>query len=319
MKEVWKPILIEDIHPHYAVSSYGRVYDLNKNKYLKCPYEGGGYKTVSMRIENYTQPRKTFTIHRLVALIFIDNPDKLPRVGHKDHNRENNKMENLYWATAKQIIERLPRSNISGNRIRKRNQLVAGVGVNDVDYNVRKWEVINGVQKIVWSCPFYIRWAEMLKRCYSDLLQKKFPTYIGCSVVEEWHRFSTFKAWMETHDWEGKHLDKDLLLKGNKIYGPNTCIFVDAKVNLFITEKSTNAGGWPVGVTFRKSSGKYMAYCWSVETRKSTYLGSFTTPEDAHKKWLDFKLQQAYDLANQQTDERVAKALIDRYKNYAFS
>ena len=108
---------------------------------------------------------------------------------------------------------------------------VYGVGTNDAGYAIQVMESVRGAngkpkQRIIWFCPFYRRWVHMLERCYSERYQEKKPTYIGCTVCEEWLRFSNFKSWMETQDWEGKHLDKDLLVEGNKIYSPDTCILV---------------------------------------------------------------------------------------------
>lgn len=121
---------------------------------------------------------------------------------------------------------------------------------------------------------------------------------------------------METQNWEGKHLDKDLLIKGNKTYSPNTCVFLDARINTFLTESGAGRGKFPIGVSLERESGKYVAQCWSIELGKNKKIGRFKTPEEAHKAWLAFKLEQAYTLAAQQTDERVSKALIERYENY---
>lgn len=137
---------------------------------------------------------------------------------------------------------------------------------------------------------------------------------MGCFVADEWLYFSRFKAWMETQDWQGKQLDKDILVQGNKVYSADFCVFVDKKVNTFITEKKSNKGEFPAGVDFHK--GKYRSQGRSVQTGKQEHLGCYDTPEEAHQVWLNFKLQQAVILADQQTDERVAKALIDRYENY---
>ena len=82
----------------------------------------------------------------------------------------------------------------------------------------------------------YDHWASMLKRCYS--CSDVNPSYVGCSVVEEWHNFQTFACWaMKNGFEEGLHLDKDIKVPGNKIYGPNTCLFVTAREN--IDEKNT--------------------------------------------------------------------------------
>ena len=72
-----------------------------------------------------------------------------------------------------------------------KNKLVYGVGINDVNYVIRIVEQLpktNGKrkEKLIWKCPFYSRWASMLERCYSKSLLEKYPSYIGCSVCEEW-------------------------------------------------------------------------------------------------------------------------------------
>lgn len=203
----------------------------------------------------------------------------------------------------------------------KRDVLVFDFGTNDVDYAVQRKETIgylDGKQKrkLVWMCPFYSKWTNMLRRCYSKQYQSRYPTYKDCTVITEWSLFSTFKAWMETQDWECKQLDKDILFPNNKIYSPETCVFVDARANSFIIESDATRGEWPIGVYFDKREGKFKAQCRSVITRKQEHLGYFTTPEEAHQAWLSFKLEQAYLLASEQSDKRIAKALIDKYKNY---
>lgn len=203
--------------------------------------------------------------------------------------------------------------------MRKKEKLVCGVGMNDADYQVQDCIITvdeNGKKsrKVIWRCPFYSKWADMLSRCYSAKSQKRRPTYKGCSVFEEWLLFSNFKAWMETQDWEGKHLDKDLLIMGNKIYSPETCVFVDRKVNQFLVEHTAAKGEYMIGVYWSKPNKKFKASC--NDGSGKLYLGYFNTELEAHQAWLSFKLEQAKILAAEQTDPRVAKALIDRYENY---
>ena len=64
--------------------------------------------------------------------------------------------------------------------------LVAGVGINDADYNVTLHDKETG-KCIIWSCPYYSRWKGMLVRCYSSNHKNKQPSYKGCTVCEEWH------------------------------------------------------------------------------------------------------------------------------------
>jgi hypothetical protein len=190
--------------------------------------------------------------------------------------------------------------------VRVRNKLLSGVGINDADYRVV--DASTG-----FRCPFYEAWASMLKRCYSEKFHIKHPTYIGCEVCEDWKVFSKFKLWMETQDWEGKQLDKDLLVMGNKVYSPTTCLFVSGDVNCFMTEKQSTNGPLPPGVAHRKDNGKYRAYC-SQHGKGLKHLGQYDTPEEAQRAYKLHKANLAIELADLQTDPRISAALLERYK-----
>lgn len=101
MKEVWKPIQIDLVQDRYAISTHGRVFDLQNQKYLNWSDNGAGYKIVGLQRKDKRNVAIRY-IHRLVALTFIENPLNLPQVGHKDHTRANNSVSNLYWTTPKQ-------------------------------------------------------------------------------------------------------------------------------------------------------------------------------------------------------------------------
>lgn len=200
----------------------------------------------------------------------------------------------------------------------KPKKMVCGVGLNDADYAVVKREeagYVNGKRKrkTVWVCKYHQTWVDMLKRCYSARLHKRHPTYIGCTVSKEWHTFSNFKAWMEKQDFEGKQLDKDLLFEGNKIYSADTCVFVSPMVNTFTVDRGNDRGEWLIGVDYHRSTGKFQARCCNPFSEKKEYLGLFTCEQQAHQAWLKRKLELAKELAAMQEDERVAKALINRY------
>lgn len=193
-------------------------------------------------------------------------------------------------------------------------RLIHGFGINDADYftQVKEYKIIDGKNKqlVVWSCPFHQRWKSIIERAYSEKWHKLYPTYIGCSVSEEWKYFSNFKAWMETQDWQGKHLDKDLLVVGNKIYGPDTCYFVDPEVNLFIVEKNKTKGLYATGVDFHK--GRFRARGFNSQKR-NVHLGYFDTEQEAHDAWKVNKSKEAFILAHKQTDSKVKEALLKRY------
>jgi len=200
----------------------------------------------------------------------------------------------------------------------KPKKLVFGVGNNNADYVVEKRETIGYVngkqkQKTVWICPYYRAWRDMLERSYSTKLQERYPTYIGCTVSNEWLAFSNFKSWMMDQDWEELHLDKDLLFEGNKLYSADTCVFVTQTVNKFTTDSGAARGEWLIGIYWDKPTEKFRAQCRNPFTKKQEHLGLFTCEQEAHNAWLKRKLELAHELAAIQTDERVVKALVDRY------
>lgn len=202
--------------------------------------------------------------------------------------------------------------------IMRPKKLVYGVGINDAGYVTQRFETIGYVsgeqkQKLVWRCPIYQTWQHMLARCYSSKYQEKKPTYRGCTVSDTWLTFSNFKAWMEKQDFEGKHLDKDLLFEGNKVYSADTCVFVTPSVNTFTIDRGAARGEWMIGASWHKRDGKFQANCKNPFTKKSEHLGLFSCELEAHQAWLKRKLELAHELAAIQTDPRVAKALIDRY------
>tara|TARA_R110000787_G_C13228745_1_gene426987 strand:+ start:78 stop:668 length:591 start_codon:yes stop_codon:yes gene_type:complete len=186
---------------------------------------------------------------------------------------------------------------------RKKPKLVCGVGINDADYVVQP--KIDG--KVV-CCNFYRAWRNMIQRCYSEKYQSLKPTYIGCTVTKEWLVFSVFKSWMEKQDWEGKSLDKDILIQSNKIYSSSTCIFVANSINNILTNSTSSRGKYPVGVHFFKSSGKYMSQCSGKEG--GAYLGCYDTPQEAHQAYKAAKYKRIAEIANQQS-EPLRTALLN--------
>lgn len=197
-------------------------------------------------------------------------------------------------------------------------KLIYGVGINDADYVVQIFETIGYAdgkrkRKLVWVCPYYQAWVNMLARCYSAKYQERRPTYKGCTVSEDWLTFSNFKGWMKEQNFEGMHLDKDLLFEGNKIYSPETCVFVSPLVNTFFSDRGAARGEWLIGVRWHKRDEKFVAQCGNPFTKKQEHLGYFTYEQQAHNAWRKRKLELARLLAAEQEDPRISKALIDRY------
>jgi len=193
------------------------------------------------------------------------------------------------------------------------SRLIQGFGINDANYNVTLQENINGRWVQTWRCPYYGVWRGVIARCRSSKALAVAPTYNGCTIYEPWSSFMTFRDWMMTQDWQGKQLDKDILFEGNKHYSPETCCFVDARVNTFIIERGVDRGEYPLGVHLYKRTGKFQAICSNPFTNTKEHLGYFITPEDAHLAWLERKYTHACSLAMTQDSLKVAEALVMRY------
>ena len=193
-------------------------------------------------------------------------------------------------------------------------RLFFGVGTLDVDYNVIKYfPRQKGKQKIEWVCPYYSKWRSLLKRCYSGLYKQKYPTYQDCLVCEEWLLFSNFKSWMEQQDWEGKELDKDLLIEGNKIYSPETCVFISQEINKFLIKSDAARGEYPLGVYMPKKGKLFEGRCRKGQGVRVN--SRFPTAQEAHRFWQENKIEYGMYLANQETNIKVKDALLKRVEN----
>lgn len=179
---------------------------------------------------------------------------------------------------------------------------IYGVGINDADYVISP--TVNGKRV---RCMFYQTWANMLKRCYCEKSRLNDPYYEGCSVDERWHRFMTFRKWMSNQNWEGNQLDKDILVQGNRIYSPETCIFISPVVNTFIARKNVKTQGVLKGVRWNKRDKRFIASC--SNGINDVHLGSFLKIEDAQQAYVEFKKSVVLDLIAKQTNPTIAIGL----------
>ena len=155
----------------------------------------------------------------------------------------------------------------------------------------------------------YQYWFDMMKRCYSKEYHKRSPTYEGCTVCEEWHNFQNFGKWFDdnyyTIDGERMCLDKDILVKGNKTYSPETCIFVPERINILFTKNNKFRGKYPIGVSLGNNK-KYKAtiniFDFVNNKKQSKHLGYFDNIEDAFNIYKKSK-------------ENNIKRTADYYKN----
>jgi hypothetical protein len=163
------------------------------------------------------------------------------------------------------------------------------------------------------TCKIYNSWKNMLQRCYSKEYHSRNPTYIGCSVDERWRNFQNFAAWFESNSTEGFDLDKDILFRGNKVYSPETCLFLPKQINYILLKSGKKRGNHPLGVS--KDRKKFAAHV-SIGKKNIQYLGSYDTEKEAFQAYKIAKesyIKEAADKWKDEIDPRAHESLY-RYE-----
>ena len=163
----------------------------------------------------------------------------------------------------------------------------------------------------------YEVWRDMIQRCYNDKMILKNPTYAECTVCDEWHNFQAFAEWYDNNYYEipgmRMQLDKDILNKHNKVYSPNSCIFVPEAINKLFVKAQRRRGECPMGVHKLKKNSKYRADIHM--NGKGTTLGTFDTPEEAFTAYKTAKENYIKEIADQYKD-LIPKRLYDAMYEY---
>lgn len=195
-----------------------------------------------------------------------------------------------FWMQPNNILsgQSCPKCKIA--KLRRGNFL--GVGINDSFDDLKS--------------PAYKYWKSMLTRCYNNRYQKIRPTYKGCEVDDRWKTFSVFKKWFDENYVEGYELEKDILVKGNKIYGPDTCCFVPRRINILLTNRKRYRGSLPVGVHASENGKRYIATMDRADGKR--FVKSYKTVEEAFSAYKNAKEAYIKEVA----DEYFSKGLITK-------
>ena len=154
----------------------------------------------------------------------------------------------------------------------------------------------------------YNIWHNMIKRCYSGL--NCYKAYIDCTVSENWLKFENFADWFKLNYVEGFELDKDILFKGNKIYGPDTCCFVPRQINSLILTNKSRRGLLPIGI---KQVGSKFAVSLT-KYKKKQYIGTYLTIEEAFENYKFEKqkyIREIADFWKEKISDNVYQSLIN--------
>lgn len=176
-----------------------------------------------------------------------------------------------------------------------------------------------GVNDVVGGCksPAYQIWTNMLLRCYDADNSNYRPTYLGCSVCNSWLYFSNFKTWFENPEngyMEGYHLDKDIILKNNKVYSPERCCFIPKEINSLFTNRKRLRGAYPVGI--QPKDGGYEVLV-DTNGERPRYIGFYYNIPDAFAAYKDAKEYRIREVATRYyAQKKITQRVYNAMLNY---
>ena len=177
---------------------------------------------------------------------------------------------------------------------------VCGIGYTGVGCYTPK---VNGKHTQVYSV-----WRSMFNRCYNPNQSEKNSTYQDCEVCEQWHDFQVFAKWYESQPFSnlGYEIEKDLLIEGNRVYSPATCLLAPKAINSLFRGHKKNDENMPMGVYKRSNGYLSMVRIDGVLIN----LGVFSDIEGASKAYQKAKKEYAKQKALEWQD-RIDKRLFD--------
>ena len=183
-------------------------------------------------------------------------------------------------------------------------KLVCGVGVFDAPYAKTRDKLTRKA---------YRDWNNMMQRCYGKSNFPSKPAYKECFVCEEWCSFLKFREWFDENYIEGYFLDKDVLIKGNKIYSPNTCSYIPSFINTLLLNCRSARGKYPIGVQKRKYG--FCVKLW--KQGEQHYIGFYKNEEDAFLAYKKAKELYIKDVAQKYyNDGKITKRVYDALMKY---
>ena len=185
---------------------------------------------------------------------------------------------------------------------------VYGVGVIGDKYPSK----VNGV-----LTKEYKLWTSMLVRCYSDKSKKRRPTYEGCEVSNNFKSYEYFYEWCNKQvgfGVEGFELDKDLLIKGNKVYSEDSCVFIPTEINSLLVKRENMRGEYLIGVCWSKTANAFVSRV-SRNKGMQEHLGVFNTELEAFRAYKQAKETFIKEQANKWKDNIDIRA-YDALTNY---
>ena len=256
----------------------------------------------------------------------IKNPYKYKqRLGEEKYNHQNCLMRIIEYNDAKDIVVEFQDEYKAKLRTSYGNFVKGTIGnpYYPSVYNVGMYGVLYPARHNNRMTEEYDAWTKMLQRCYSEKYCKVHKSYEIVTCCDEWLLYENFYEWLHSQDNFNKWLngerwaiDKDILIKGSKVYSPDTCCLVPQNVNNLFIKADSVRGNYPIGVRITRN-GTFQAYCNNPFTNKIEHLGTFSTPEKAFLAYKKAKESYIKQIAQDEYSKgNITKQCYEAMMNY---
>lgn len=170
----------------------------------------------------------------------------------------------------------------------------------------------------------YTAWHSIIKRCYDDRSLERYRAYRDVTCCCEWLCFENFYEWLHSQKnfdkWKNGYkwaIDKDIIIKGNKIYSSEACCLVPQNVNSLFVKRNKLRGECLIGVHFDKEKNKYRSVCSNPFTGKVEKIGRYETQEEAFEAYKKYKENLIKQVAKDEySKSNITKECYEAMMNY---
>lgn len=171
----------------------------------------------------------------------------------------------------------------------------------------------------------YVSWSSMITRCFTKSFvngENYYYKYEDVEICNEWLCYEKYYEWLHSQENFDKWIlmdkgavDKDIIVKGNKIYSPETCCLVPNYINALFLKSDRTRGKYPIGVTYKTRDNVFEVQCRL--NGKETYLGRRSTPEQGFLLYKEYKESYIKQVAQEEYDKgNITKRCYDAMINY---
>lgn len=250
--------------------------------------------------------------------------NKKNRVGSENYNKQQCLMKIIEYNNANDILIEFQDSF----KTQKRTQWTHFINGDIKNFNlptIYKNGIVGEKYEIKINNKYikeFVTWKSMIRRCYDNNIKEKNPIYENVTCCKEWLYFPNFYDWLHSQEnfeqWlNGKlwAMDKDILVKGNKFYSPETCCLVPHNINNLFIKRNKARGHLPIGISYNNKKHMYDIQC-NVNGIEM-YLGRIQDPIEGFYIYKNFKENLVKQIAQEEFDKsNITKKCYEAMMKY---